>query len=161
MFRSILCVAIAVMLASANAARADECQNVSILKRFVGVPDVCNADGCESWTSSAVLGPGTWQVETTFANIVGGPYQPVPEGFIILITASDTFTAKDGDQLYATNAVSVNTGIQHAAGMSYVRGGTGRFADAYGNLYLRVDNENGRARLDGELCGVKGLSVLD
>lgn len=161
MLRSAICTILAALPLFSVLVHADECQNVSILKTFEGTPDVCSADACESWTSSAVLGPGTWNVETTFANIVGGPYQPVPEGFIILITASDTFTSRNGEQLYANNAVAVNTGVSRAAGISYIRGGTGRFADAYGNLYLRVDNENGRARLDGELCGVKGLSILD
>jgi len=161
MLRSALCLMLAAASWLSASARANECQNVSISKTFSGSPEVCNADACETWTSSAVLGPGTWNVETTLASIVGSPYQPVPEGYIILLTVSDTFTSKDGEQLYATNAVSANTGVQQAGGISYVRGGTGRFAQAYGDLFLRVDNSNGRARLDGELCGVKGLSPLN
>jgi len=142
------------------AAAASDCQNVNIMKRFVEVPQSCAVDSCETWQSQAVLGPGHWHLEVDFANVVVGPWQPFGE-LLLFATVTDTFVASNGDRLYAHNAVSINLDSPVAAGIMYVRGGTGRFRNASGNLFIRVDNANGIAQVDGTLCGIRGLSVLE
>ena len=145
------------LLASSMLSVADqsECRKVNIKKRFVEIPELCDFDACETWKSTAVLGKGTWNLGITFSNTVASPGAVDLPGIQRFTIVTDTFTAKDGDQLFAMNAVAINfDGDPLASGISYVLGGTGRFSGASGRLFIRIDNAAGKARLTGSLCGV-------
>ena len=117
-------------------------------------------DACEIWQSRAVLGPGQWRAEADFANFTFVPALPFGEPTFVG-TVTDTFTDRRGDVMYAMNVSVSNFDSPVASGIMYVNGGSGRFQNASGKLYLRIDNGKGRGRVNGRLCGVHGLSVLD
>lgn len=158
---AMLCLAVAnTAWAGARLTGADDCRQIRINKRFVGIPDSCAVDACETWRSGGALGRGTWRLESTFTNFRFATLPPFGEP-VVFGTVTDTFTARNGDVMYAMNAVSGNLDSPLGAGIMYVNGGTGRFQYASGRLFIRVDNDAGKAKVNGELCGVGGFSPLD
>jgi hypothetical protein len=151
-FRILALVAMTVLAASVRA----DCQDVRILKKFVGVPESCEFSlGCEIWKSSAVLGPGEWHLGVNWEDLAWVATQPFGIPYQAYYgTATDTFVAKNGDELYAMNVTTSNVNHPTGAGIMHVNGGTGRFANVSGALFIRVDNSVGRAWVNGELCGL-------
>ena len=153
-------LAVTLLPAPATAVEPD-CRHVSIKKVFVGVPDTCSFDVCEIWRSTAALGPGNWNLGVDFSDFVPAPNPPPgQEGALFFGTGTDTFVARNGDTLDAVNAVASNANSFLAAGIVHIIGGTGRFSNASGQLFIRVDNAVGRARISGELCGVPATDGL-
>jgi hypothetical protein len=132
-----------------------DCQDVRILKQFDRVPETCEFDGCEIWKSGSVLGKGEWHNGVTFANLRWVDVQPfeIPEQ-AYYGTSTDNFVAKNGDVMYAQNVQVGRVGVPINGGLMFVNGGTGRFANVTGTLFIRVDNPRGKAWVNGELCGL-------
>ncbi len=156
--RPLALLVLTLSLASGGHAKAhasETCRKVNILKRFVGIPDTCPVDACETWRSSAVFGPGSWHLEVDFNDFIAAPTPPEgQENALFFGTASDLFVARNGDTLKFVNAVATNANSGLGAGIMHAQSGSGRFEGVSGQLFIRADPGLGRARVTGRLCGL-------
>ena len=109
--------------------------------------DTSNPKGCES-TFTTTTDTSGWAIRTGRTDMDAthciAPYGDPGANLATVHSADTVFTARNGDQIYATHDVIVDPGMPSelgekivAEGTIYFESGTGRYEDATGSAYIR------------------------